>query len=646
MRLVEARIQKFRNFDDSGAVAIEPDVTALVGKNESGKTAFLQGLYRLNPVHGEQFDDLDQYPSWLYTRARKANAVATTAPVTAVFQLEPDDIEALAARFGDGVVVAERVTVARQYGGGLTLDQDTSPDEAKAVAAVVDRTNVPAAMVNSLQKCATFLELERTLVAAEQPPEAGEAVDAGVAAGVNGVRAAVTSLLGERDFDAAVRSALMARVPRFFSFSEYHYLAGRSELRRVYGPEDQLEPEERTALALLRLAGADNEALLEEEYERRKAELEAVSNELTSEMAEYWSQSKDLDVEIDVDKETEQTANGQQAVARYLDVRVKDRRHGHSANIDKRSSGFRWFFSFLAAFSEYEDRPERMIILLDEPAVTLHARAQKDFLRFVDERLAPKHQVIFTTHSPFMVEPGRLNRARLVEDKGAKKGSSITSDVMGTDRDTLFPLQAALGYDIAQNLFIAPHNLLLEGTSDYTYLYALSEHLQSLGRTGLDERWTLLPVGSVSKITTFLALLGHHLDVVVLVDGGGENKPVVDLVKRGQLEPSRFFTPAQVTGTPEADIEDLFEVADYLALYNASVAGAAPLAESELVGTDRLLRRIERARSPFVHGVPADHLLRNRDTVLPELSPATLDRFEQLFTKLNDALPAPLSRSV
>lgn len=236
MRLVEARIQKFRNFDDSGAVAIEPDVTALVGKNESGKTAFLQGLYRLNPVHGEQFDDLDQYPSWLYTRARKANAVATTAPVTAVFQLEPDDIEALAARFGDGVVVAERVTVARQYGGGLTLDQDTSPDEAKAVAAVVDRTNVPAAMVNSLQKCATFLELERTLVAAEQPPEAGEAVDAGVAAGVNGVRAAVTSLLGERDFDAAVRSALMARVPRFFSFSEYHYLASASTTTWRVGP--------------------------------------------------------------------------------------------------------------------------------------------------------------------------------------------------------------------------------------------------------------------------------------------------------------------------------------------------------------------------------------------------------------------------
>jgi predicted ATP-dependent endonuclease of OLD family len=78
MRLVEVRVQKFRNFDDSDKVAIEPDVTALVGKNESGKTAFLQALHRLKPDHGEQFEELDHYPRWLY------NAVVpgTVPPLT------------------------------------------------------------------------------------------------------------------------------------------------------------------------------------------------------------------------------------------------------------------------------------------------------------------------------------------------------------------------------------------------------------------------------------------------------------------------------------------------------------------------------------------------------------------------------------
>jgi predicted ATP-dependent endonuclease of OLD family len=118
----------------------------------------------------------------------------------------------------------------------------------------------------------------------------------------------------------------------------------------------------------------------------------------------------------------------------------------------------------------------RVVVLLDEPALTLHARAQQDFLRFINERLSPKHQVIYTTHSPFMVETGHLERARIVEDKGPDRGAEVTTEVLATDRDSLFPLQAALGYDIAQNLFVGPNNLLVEGTSDFTYLTLISDH--------------------------------------------------------------------------------------------------------------------------------------------------------------------------
>jgi predicted ATPase len=57
-----------------------------------------------------------------------------------------------------------------------------------------------------------------------------------------------------------------------------------------------------------------------------------------------------------------------------------------SLPFDEHSSGFRWFFSFLAAFSEYENAQAPIVILLDEPALSLHARAQADFLRFIEER--------------------------------------------------------------------------------------------------------------------------------------------------------------------------------------------------------------------------------------------------------------------
>jgi len=77
-----------------------------------------------------------------------------------------------------------------------------------------------------------------------------------------------------------------------------------------------------------------------------------------------------------------------------------------------------------------------VVVLLDQPA------------RFINDRLAPNHQVIYTTHSPFMVETGRLERTRVVEDKGSDLGAEVSTEALATDRDSLFPLQAALGYDI------------------------------------------------------------------------------------------------------------------------------------------------------------------------------------------------------
>lgn len=84
-----------------------------------------------------------------------------------------------------------------------------------------------------------------------------------------------------------------------------------------------------------------------------------------------------------------------------------------------------------------------MVILLDEPALTLHAKAQRDFLRFINKRLAPVGQVLYTTHSPSMVE--QIERVRVVEDRGDEVGSVTSSDALEVGEDSAFPLQAALG---------------------------------------------------------------------------------------------------------------------------------------------------------------------------------------------------------
>lgn len=95
--------------------------------------------------------------------------------------------------------------------------------------------------------------------------------------------------------------------------------------------------------------------------------------------------------------------------------------------------------------------------------------------------VAPKHQVLYTTHSPFMVSADQLHRLRTVIDHD-EIGTKISAKVFKADEDTAFPLYAAMGIGMPQSLFIGGHTLLLEGPSDLIYLDVLSDALTGLGR--------------------------------------------------------------------------------------------------------------------------------------------------------------------
>jgi len=216
----------------------------------------------------------------------------------------------------------------------------------------------------------------------------------------------------------------------------------------------------------------------------------------------------------------------------------------------------------------------------------------------------------------------------------------VSSDVLSRDADTLFPLQSALGYDLVQHLFVAEHNLVVEGTSDYTYLRVISDYLaQQDGRTSLDPRWSIVPVGGADAVPTFVALLGGHLDVTVLLDSRREGHQRLNrLTTEGQLAKHRIILVGELLGRKLGDLEDLFEVGEYLELYNRAFKTAVN--ETDLKGDDPIVSRIARhiGVDRFDHGRPADVFLRKRDELLPKLSEATLKRFEALFERINKTI--------
>lgn len=645
MRLQSFEVQRFRNILDSGPIPVDDHVTCLVGKNESGKTAALHALYRLNPASPATFDVQADYPRWrLKPDQRAGEELEDIDAVTATFRLDETELAAVQDQLGDGVLRSTEVQFARDYAGRLTFSADI--DEPALVEAVIGEAAVNAAVASRLGKHRTIRDLRADvqtwvgeLEEGEQPFEQ-----------VQRVETALDNRVGAHSAKAAVRELVEPNLPKFFYFSNYQYLPGRIALEGLAEPDTSPNSSRlQTARALLALADTDVTRLGEDEFEGRMAEIEAVANDLTDQMETYWRQSTDLEVQVLVDPQVEPIENAaynqpQERIVKYLDVRVRDRRHKYTNNFDRRSSGFRWFFSFLAAFTDFERRNEPTIVLLDEPALTLHGRAQADFLFFIEDRLASQHQVLYTTHSPFMVQADHLERVRVVEDTGPERGTTITTDVMNVSSDSAFPLQGALGYDLSQHLFVGPHNLLVEGTSDFTYLTIVSDHLREQGRAHLDERWRVLPAGGAQNIPAFVALLGRKLDVTILVDSNNKGMQRLHaLADRGLLAANRLIAVGELTNTREADIEDVFTVEDYLILYNA--AFDASITGGDLPPGARIVKRLAALQGDedFDHGKPADHLLRNRLDLTDSLSAVTLERFEALFERINTTLDEGLT---
>ncbi len=615
MIVKSVRVRNYKSITDSGAVKPDEDVTCLVGKNESGKTAFLEALYRINPIttgHPETFDGLRDFPRvrWAAERA----SVPAKTPIEVEFELADNDIKAIEEEFGKGVLRPTAVTRSRAYDNTFTTAiPSANLDEKTAMKHVLGRAGLPKRLADG---CSSFEDLAEKLRGKEV---------------LSGEETQLLEEIDELDLAKGVRGLLKARYPRFLYFDEYSVMPGRVSIPRLQQHQGDLDSGERTALALLRLAGVETADFAEEDYEPRRAALEAASNQITKEVFDYWSQNKDLLVELDLDFNS---PSGQRVgeMPPFLEIRIRNLRHGVSLNFGERSAGFVWFFSFLVAFSEYRDS-EMLVLLLDEPGLGLHASAQADLLRYIEERLAPDHQVIYTTHSPFMVDPTRLERVRLVEDV-EDDGTRVSEDVLGTSRETLFPLQAALGYELAQTLFVGPDNLVVEGPADYVFLTVMGGQLKSLGRTGLDERWTIVPVGGLDKIPTFIALLGAHLNVAVVLDAqAGGSQKINSLVDRGVIDAKNVLPLNKITGGSEADIEDLFDEDFYLDLLRTSKT--ANVSKTKLGPGSRIVKRIEAVAGSYDHYQPARHFLEHQVELLAQVDEATLDRFENLFAEVN-----------
>jgi hypothetical protein len=467
----------------------------------------------------------------------------------------------------------------------------------------------------------------------------------------------------ESSFTKGVIDVLSGLQPKFFFTSHFERMSGMVSIPKLQQDQagNTVSVGDNIFLAFLEYAGTTVEQLLNaDRREALKSKCEAAGNEITEEIFQFWSQNNALEVVIDIDngKPKDPAPFNTGMVA---DIRIRNTNHKATLPLSERSAGFVWFFSFLAQFKQLKKTPGNgnAIILLDEPGLTLHGKAQGDLLRYIVERLLPDHQVIFTTHSPFMVPMDRLADVRIVEDviieePGKRievKGTKVRSDILGVSDDTLFPLQGALGYEVTQSLFIGKNTLLVEGPSDILYLTVLSQALTKRGRVGLNPQWALCPSGGIDKIAPFVRLFGgNRLNIAVLSDiANGDKTKIENLKKANILKAGHFFTCADFTTQSEADVEDLIGLDLFVEILNgaykppaanlvtaASLTAAAPTPRN-VKKAEALFLLMPSPVAEFDHFGPSRWLLEN-PSVLDANTPAvnaTLDRFEAVFKAIN-----------
>jgi energy-coupling factor transporter ATP-binding protein EcfA2 len=652
MRLISVTIQLFRNFVQTQTIAIEPDVTVLVGKNESGKTTILKALHRLNPANltDVKFDLTTEYPRWRLAPDRRKNSqLGDTRPVSAVFELTAPDVAALSDALPAPPPEGTRCMVSRSYENKfyVTLRADALTIIKKAAETAELTTGDLEPLLKSESVDAAIQQGKASAKDLKDNPDTtlrSKALTAfATAAGKYGY------LQGTVTLEQETLDAIASQVPKFFYFSNYESLPGECDLTQLaekLAGDEAPTAQETTVIALLAHAGEAPKDFLDENYDSRKAELQAASVDLSRHAFEYWRQNTDLTVIFDTDNvSVGEHPNGGAIMHRLLKIELRDARHGDvETNFATRSAGFQWFFSFFAAFSAYQESTEPIIVLLDEPGTSLHGEAQRDFIRFVSAELAESKQTIYTTHSQFMVDPARYEKLRAVHDRATKedpdKGVEVTNISLSADRDTILPVESALGYSVSQHLFIgAGQHLAVEGSSDFVYLQRFTEYLLAKGETGLDPRLAILPVGGAGNMPAFVALLGRRLKVSALIDGAKSNSTferVRSAAKANDVPESAIVvcSGADDSLPNDADIEDLFEASDYLRLYNW--AFSASIEASELAQTnERILRRMESLVGQYDHALPAHALTEHYTEFFADVEAATVERFKKLIALLN-----------
>lgn len=540
MKLSKFRVTDFRSVTDSGWINVS-DVTALIGENEAGKTNLLLPLWKLNPTAGGKISLLDDMPRSRYAEMRQKPEDHTF--IQCLFELDEAE-QKIAVRHGADPSSVSTMNVWRNFKSQTGFSFPDQP---------------------SFSFTTAYEPVETNDEEGEEEPEKGP----------------------------SLWSVMHRRMPKFVYYSNYGNLDAQIYLPHVVEnmERDDLGEKEaakvRTLQVLFDLVGLSAEEVLElaratgvtervnqqgqrigsvtkktdEEIEKddkqlreRQALLQSASSKLTRSFRDWWKQG---------DYRFRLVADGN-----YFRIFVADARRPEEVELENRSAGLQWFLSFFLVFTyESEDSHEDAIVLLDEPGHSLHPLAQRDLSSFFDN-LAKTNQLLFTTHSPFMIDADRLDRVRkvYVDQNGGTIASSDLGQSRGKDggreRGATYAVYSALNLTVAESLLLGCKPVIVEGPSDQHYLTAIKNILIGKRKIAPKSELVFPPSGGAKTAKIIAAILSGRDDQLpyVLFDSDTPGKQAAKAMRDtlyAEFGDHVVMTDEVFDGMTGTEIEDL-----------------------------------------------------------------------------------------
>ena len=668
--MTKFRIQNYKKINDTGWINCDK-LTTFVGVNEAGKSAICRGLAKFNPSDKQEYDGLKEFP-----RHRHSDYDANLPVSSVEFELTAHEREKL-AEICPSLQNSKYIIGTRNYSNRYDVKFLPSPDirvdqiqkyltTIQSWKREVENSIAPDGKGEQIQPIKESLSdtLTESIEQLNERPTTSQIVDI-----INTTHSQVTQQINEgwqqEVFKKIIKESetyidmvkkhnelkdgekwFQDTIPKFIYFDRYDMIQSAINIDNFIqklnaNPSD---PQLRITKCLFKHVGLSIERIrdldptkegLTEEVQRMVADerairLSSASDAMTRKFEEWWENRK-YKFRYDID-------------GQLFRVWVSDNLNTSEIELDQRSAGMQYFFSFYLVFLvESDGAHSDSILLLDEPGLHYHGTAQKKTVEFL-QKISEKNQVLYTTHSPFMIDGSRLQDVKIVYENKETGNAMVSADTWPDDGDSLFPLQAGLGYSIAQTLFYSKYQLVVEGLTDYLVFKAMNKLLSCKNMETLNEEIVIVPAGGTRNILPLTSILrGHHVNAIVFLDGDPPGINTQKTLKKKLLQNCILVT--NYTDGEKTELEDLFPEALYIEAVQQSYSDK----KIDLVNTGQNVQNItawvksmfkQKGYGKFEKWVPIKTLVDwiMEDPTTNKIPDVTCKKFEAIFRDVNKLL--------